>query len=200
MPLWMIATLWISRLVLVILFALSIGSISIIIDRYRFFKKINLGVSTDEARKLIDKRNWEGLKSWASSAPVVGPMVSAALDAPARKSESVEKSVRAFLNLEKIRLEKGLTALATLGSNAPFIGLFGTVLGIIQAFGALSFQQSNSNSVMAGISEALVATAVGLFVAIPAVIAYNYFARKLRVVMSECESLKDYLISRFLAE
>jgi biopolymer transport protein ExbB len=82
-----------------------------------------------------------------------------------------------------------------LGSNAPFIGLFGTVLGIIQAFGVLGQKQANGNSVMTGISEALIATAVGLFVAIPAVVAYNVFSRKLKLLLTDCESVKDYFLS-----
>ena len=69
--------------------------------------------------------------------------------------------------------------MATLGSNAPFIGLFGTVLGIIQAFAVLASTNAGTHAVMSGISEALVATAIGLFVAIPAVIAYNIFSKKL---------------------
>jgi biopolymer transport protein ExbB len=94
-------------------------------------------------------------------------------------------------------MERGLTVLATLGSNAPFIGLFGTVLGIISAFAALGgTTQGGANSVMSGISEALVATAIGLLVAIPAVVAYNVFSRRIRVLLQECESLKDYYLSR----
>ncbi|OHE11896.1 MAG: flagellar motor protein MotA, partial [Sulfurimonas sp. RIFOXYC2_FULL_36_7] len=80
----------------------------------------------------------------------------------------------------RILLEKRLGILATFGNNAPFIGLFGTVLGIINAFHTLSKgDEFGINAVMGGISEALVATAAGLFVAIPSVIAYNYFIRKI---------------------
>ena len=72
--------------------------------------------------------------------------------------------------------------MATLGSNAPFIGLFGTVLGIIEAFFALSADQMGSERVMSAISEALIATAAGLFVAIPALIAFNSFSNRLRMI------------------
>lgn len=102
------------------------------------------------------------------------------------------KSTLANLNQAKLRvlLEKRLGILATFGNNAPFIGLFGTVLGIINAFHSLSKEGSEFgvNAVMGGISEALVATAVGLFVAIPSVIAYNYFVRKIKMMLLEMEA------------
>jgi len=88
----------------------------------------------------------------------------------------------------KIALEKRLGLLATFGNNAPFIGLFGTVLGIINAFHTLSKgNEFGVNAVMGGISEALVATATGLFVAIPSVMAYNYFVRKIKMILLELE-------------
>jgi biopolymer transport protein ExbB len=90
-----------------------------------------------------------------------------------------------------------LGVLATVGSNAPFLGLLGTVLGIIQAFGELASESGNTAAVMASISEALVATAVGLFVAIPAVVAYNTFSRRLKFILTESEVLLNlYLAGR----
>ncbi len=90
----------------------------------------------------------------------------------------------------RILLEKRLGILATFGNNAPFIGLFGTVLGIINAFHSLSKEgnEFGVNVVMGGISEALIATATGLFVAIPCVIAYNYFVRKIKMILLEMET------------
>lgn len=89
----------------------------------------------------------------------------------------------------KLILEKRLGILATFGNNAPFIGLFGTVLGVINAFATLSKgSEFGVNAVMGGISEALVATAAGLFVAIPSVIAYNYFVRKIRMTLLKREA------------
>ena len=97
---------------------------------------------------------------------------------------------------EKVRLERNLAFLGTLGANAPFIGLFGTVLGIIKAFKDLAESGlkpggETSTEVMSGISEALVATAVGLLVAIPAVVAYNIFQRRVKRTMGEAESLAN---------
>ncbi len=92
----------------------------------------------------------------------------------------------------KLALEKRLGILATFGNNAPFIGLFGTVLGIIQAFHDLgSSTEFGVKVVMTGISEALVATAMGLFVAIPSVIAYNYFVRKVKTILLIYEERKN---------
>jgi biopolymer transport protein ExbB len=97
---------------------------------------------------------------------------------------------------EKIRLERRLLALGTLGSNAPFIGLFGTVLGVIRAFHDLSESGAGPEVVMQGLSEALVATAVGLFVAIPCVVAYNYLSKKVRDLLSGTESLGRFLLAQ----
>lgn len=92
----------------------------------------------------------------------------------------------------KLLLEKRLGILATFGNNAPFIGLFGTVLGVIKAFHSLGTStEFGVRVVMTGISEALVATAMGLFVAIPSVIAYNYFVRKIKTLLLIYEAKKS---------
>jgi biopolymer transport protein ExbB/TolQ len=97
------------------------------------------------------------------------------------KPDLIESSVTR-LDREVSKLEKGLGVLATLGAISPFIGLFGTVIGIIRSFAALSVQDTqNYTKVMSGIAEALIATAAGLFVAVPAVMFYNYFIKKLRL-------------------
>ncbi len=84
----------------------------------------------------------------------------------------------------EVLLDKRLGILASFGSNAPYIGLFGTVLGIIRAFHDLANAEFGVKTVMIGISQSLVSTAMGLFVAIPAVFAYNYFVRKMRFLLS----------------
>ncbi|QIR75732.1 MotA/TolQ/ExbB proton channel family protein [Sulfurospirillum diekertiae] len=89
----------------------------------------------------------------------------------------------------RLSLEAHLGILATFGNNAPFIGLFGTVLGIIQAFHMIGSSNAfDVQPIMQGISEALIATATGLFVAIPCVIAYNYFTRRVKVVLTQKEA------------
>ena len=103
------------------------------------------------------------------------------------------QSVKARMRPE---LDANLSILATIGSNAPFVGLLGTVLGIIKAAHELTADvQSNPNAVMAGVFEALVATAVGLFVAIPAVVAYNLFHRRVRKRLAEVDSLAHLILS-----
>lgn len=101
-----------------------------------------------------------------------------------------------FALLERPALERSLSFLATIGSNAPFVGLLGTVLGIMKAFRDLSQNASSGNeAVMLGIAEALVATAVGLIVAIPAVIAYNSFARQVRAALQSLETVRELCLA-----
>jgi biopolymer transport protein ExbB/biopolymer transport protein TolQ len=99
-------------------------------------------------------------------------------------------------------MERGTTMLGTLGNNAPFIGLFGTVIGVIIAFQNLSSNQGNAamGSVMAGIAEALVATAVGLFVAIPAVVAFNVIQKRTGEIESNVLSITKQISAILKAE
>lgn len=112
-----------------------------------------------------------------------------------RGLSGLEEIFSSYALIEKPILEKRLNFLATVGSNAPFIGLLGTVFGVMDAFKQLSEAQPDQAMVMLGISKALIATAVGLAVAIPAVIAYNYFQRKVRGIMSSLESVRDLCIA-----
>ena len=107
---------------------------------------------------------------------------------------SMQEAMHAFLLRKRKYLDRGLVVLSTLGNNAPFIGLLGTVLGIIKAFHDLgSNPAGGATVVMAGISEALVATAVGLLVAIPAVIAFNYFQRQIKVLTTDALAMVNTL-------
>jgi len=109
---------------------------------------------------------------------------------------SVEEALTSATIREKLRMERALIVLGTTGSNAPFLGLFGTVLGIIKAFHDLSINQAQAASaVMAGISEALVATAIGLMVAIPAVILFNTFQRVNKSTMARIDALSHLLLA-----
>jgi biopolymer transport protein TolQ len=109
--------------------------------------------------------------------------------------ENVERSLMKTQLKEGTRLESMIPFLATTGSAAPFIGLFGTVWGIMNSFRAIGAMKSASVATVApGIAEALIATAIGLIAAIPAVMAYNYFLRKIRVLSSEMETFsKEFL-------
>ncbi len=102
---------------------------------------------------------------------------------------NVERAMRRAVTQELTELEKALTFLATTASASPFIGLFGTVWGIMNAFLGLSMTQTSSiQAVAPGIAEALIATATGLFAAIPAVVAYNHFTGQIRVLTAEMEN------------
>ncbi|HEY4491847.1 MAG TPA: MotA/TolQ/ExbB proton channel family protein, partial [Acidobacteriota bacterium] len=119
----------------------------------------------------------------------------AGLENVSKGPEAVEEILIGKRISEKFRMESKLVILGTLGNNAPFIGLFGTVLGIIKAFHDLSVAANpNPSVVMAGVSEALVATAVGLLVAIPAVIAYNYFQRRVKEFVTQMEAASKILL------
>lgn len=109
---------------------------------------------------------------------------------------SVKRSINRAINVENRRLTQLVSFLATAGNTAPFIGLFGTVWGIMSTFQGIGLSGSASLAVVApGISEALVATAAGLSVAIPSVIAYNYFNDRIRVLNSELQSFSSDLLN-----
>jgi biopolymer transport protein TolQ len=110
-------------------------------------------------------------------------------------TENIDRALRRSKNGELTALEGALTFLATTGSVAPFIGLFGTVWGIMNSFISIGAQKSASLDVVApGIAEALIATAIGLVAAIPAVVAYNFFVRKIRVIEGDIDAFSsDYL-------
>jgi biopolymer transport protein ExbB len=113
-------------------------------------------------------------------------------------AEAATDAIHGSMTLEKLKLERGLIVIGTVGSNAPFIGLFGTVLGIIKAFADLANKSDEAmGNVMAGISEALVATAVGLMVAIPAVVLFNWLSRRNKDQLGRVESVGHHVISRF---
>ena len=115
-----------------------------------------------------------------------------ALDTELGGIDNVERAMKRATNQEITRLERALTFLATTASATPFIGLFGTVWGIMTAFRGLSVTQSSSiQAVAPGIAEALIATATGLVAAIPAVVAYNHFARQIRVLSAEMENFSS---------
>jgi biopolymer transport protein ExbB len=112
-------------------------------------------------------------------------------------ADAAEEAIAGTILFERMRLERGLIILGTVGANAPFIGLFGTVLGIIRAFHELGQSTTEAGAaVMSGISAALVATAVGLMVAIPAVVLYNTFQRRNKDLLARVESIAHLVLAR----
>ena len=128
-------------------------------------------------------------------------MVRHGVRAASRGAEAVEEIVEATIVRERLRYERFLSYLSTLGNNAPFIGLFGTVLGIVEAFAALAANAQagavteGAANIMSGVSEALVATAVGLVVALPAVAVNNVFGRWLKTIIARGEVVGHALAS-----
>ena len=115
-------------------------------------------------------------------------------------ADVVEQQMEVELARGKQRMELGLTFLGTVGANAPFVGLYGTVGGIVKAFRDLSAEtEAGLSSVIAGIAEALVATAIGLIVAIPAVVAYNYLQKQVKKTLSTSHGINKQVLFRLRA-
>jgi biopolymer transport protein ExbB/biopolymer transport protein TolQ len=153
----------------------------------------------DEAIKIADRYS----KSHLAKVVVAGLQeFKAHRDSPDISGEEMDASRRALERAQAIvhaELKRGVSTLATIGSTAPFVGLFGTVVGIINAFKGISSEKSTGlGAVAGGISEALVTTAVGLFVAIPAVWVYNYFSGRVEAFDVEMENSSSELIDYFL--
>ena len=169
--------------VIVILIACSIYSWAVIIEKFRLFKKINLS-SEEFENKFWNSKSAE---TFYNSLPskVDDPMAVVFQDAmesllKKKTKSNLSEKMTIFLEVgiekQMSKIDKGFTFLATVGSTAPFIGLFGTVWGIMNSFQSIAISRNTSLAIVApGIAEALFATALGLLAAIPAVIAYNKF-------------------------
>jgi biopolymer transport protein ExbB len=170
--------------VLWLLIVLSVISLAIIVERMLFFfgQSADLDELGEEVRKLVALGHPEEARvRLASQKHLAALVVSAGLREFARGPEAVAEAMAGAKAKIRLSLERNLAVLGTLGSNTPFIGLFGTVIGIIKAFHDLASATNKGPAVVMGsLSEALVATAVGLMVAIPAVLFYNYFQRRVR--------------------
>lgn len=150
-----------------------------------------------DLRRALDQGDLKGSASLVERFSGVGASIlSAGLARPDAGPAAVEERLAAGRIEGKYRLERRLWVLGTLGNNAPFIGLFGTVLGVIKAFADLSQSAAaGPEVVMAGLSEALIATAVGLLVAIPAVIAFNYLMKRAGEFLAETDALSRRILA-----
>lgn len=177
-------TLFGSEWVLYLLVLLSVVSFSIIIERSIVLVKTRSDVfmlNQILSKVLTGSSIKETLDTISSMHGMEATILKEGLSRSESGTEAVEEIFNGLIGLAKIQMERGVSFLGTVGSNSPFIGLFGTVLGIIKAFHDLSANKTGgAEIVMSGISEALVATAVGLLVAIPAVISYNFFQRRIK--------------------
>jgi biopolymer transport protein ExbB len=188
--------------ILALMIGLSVVSVAIMIERGSFFhliredlerlaKELSARLRNDDvagARKLV-----------AGSRSAEAAVVSAGLAELDNGHEAADEAMASATALQRKRLERRLAFLGTLGNNAPFIGLLGTVIGIVQAFEQLESAglggAGPSTAVMGAIAEALVATAIGLAVAIPAVVAFNYFQRRIKSTIANTEALTHILLA-----
>lgn len=185
--------------VLWLLVILSFVCVYIILERIVFLRKRDIDMQRlrVELNRALDEGDYEKAASlFEGSDALESRVVLFGLSHHERGPDGVEDLMAGALATEKVRYEKGLSFLGTIGANAPFIGLFGTVIGIVNAFDNLAEgSEEAARLVMAAIAEALVATGVGILVAIPAVMAYNFFKNRVKVRASQCELLGRSLIS-----
>ena len=204
---------WPARLVVITLFVMSAWSIGVMIDRWltfqsarkesRLFAPAVAGALKDgkieEAIAIAEQHRHSHLAKVVTAGlqEFQAHQISAEIS-----GETIEASKRALERASSIvhaELKRGVSSLATIGSTAPFVGLFGTVVGIINAFKGIAGAKSTGLAAVAGgISEALVTTAVGLFVAVPAVWVYNYFIGKIESFDVEMDNSSSELIDYFI--
>jgi biopolymer transport protein ExbB len=213
---------WLQRLmsdfgagwVMWLMIGLSVVSVAIMLERTWFYFSLRDDIAqlADKLRKSLRASDIDEAKKLIEASPSAeAAVVSAGLAEADRGARAADEAMKGAAALQRLRLERRLAFLGTVGNNAPFIGLFGTVIGVIQAFEALGKEDKVSaaataaagmapQQVMAAIAEALVATAIGLAVAIPAVAAYNIFMRKSKAILANTEALTRVLLSHLMAE
>jgi biopolymer transport protein ExbB/TolQ len=184
--LWLSVVEWAARLILLFLIVLSVWSVMIMIEKRRYFRSVQFPVN--ELRARFRSKNFSFMPG-EFFGDFFNEMKSL------KSSEQIERAFDSYATEKRKELEKGLPVLGTLGSTTPFVGLLGTILGIIVSFGELSRGAGSTNSVMFSLAEALILTAVGLIVAIPAVVAYNFYGKKVKSILSEAQSLKDLYLA-----
>jgi len=202
-----------ARAVVIILFIMSAWSIGVMIDSWIAFsgaKKQSRVFAPAVAGALKDGKIDEAIQiAEQNKRSHLAKVVTAGLQefqahhvSTEISGEEIEASKRALERAAAIvhaELKRGVSSLATIGSTAPFVGLFGTVLGIIHAFGQIEAQKSTGlTAVAGGISEALVTTAIGLFVAVPAVWVYNYFTGRIEAFDVEMDNSSSELVDYFI--
>jgi len=193
-----------------LLVVLSVLSVAVMLERGWFYWSLrdDLAKLAHDLRERLRSNDITGAKKRLEASPSAeAAVVTAGLLEADRGAKAAEEAMQGAAALQRMKLERRLAFLGTLGNNAPFIGLFGTVIGVVQAFEALSRQNQAAQAtgamapqeVMFAIAEALVATAVGLAVAIPAVVMYNVFQRQAKAILANTEALTRVLLSHLAA-
>jgi biopolymer transport protein ExbB len=190
-----------------LLIGLSVISVAIMLERGWFYFSLRDDIpklAADLRKNLRGGDAEEALRALEASPSAEAAVVVAGLREADRGMKAADEAMQGAAALQRMKLERRLAYLGTLGNNAPFIGLFGTVIGVVQAFEQLGKQGSMTaaaatsaapTQVMSAIAEALVATAVGLVVAIPAVAMYNFYQRLSRSTLANTDSLSHVLLS-----
>lgn len=187
--------------VLWLLVLLSILSIAVIVERilYNVNHKVDGEQLGQQVEQLLGEGNIRGVWDLVNESDCIEhEVVAAGLPALQRGTAACSEAMLSAKARLKSQVDARLSILATIGSNAPFVGLLGTVLGIVKA--AKDLSGGDPNAVMAGVFEALVATAVGLFVAIPAVVAFNLFNRKVKNTIAQVDSLMHLVLAHVKVE
>jgi biopolymer transport protein ExbB len=202
-----------AKLVVVCLVVMSAWSIGVMIDRWiaysaarkqsRFFAPAVAGAlkdgKIDEAVRIAEDNKRSHLAKVVTAGLQEFQAHQMSKEIPGDEIEASRRALERASAIVHAELKRGVSSLATIGSTAPFVGLFGTVLGIIHAFGAISASGTVGIAAVAGgISEALVTTAIGLFVAVPAVWVYNYFTGKIEAFDVEMDNSSSELIDYFI--
>ncbi|HYO95494.1 MAG TPA: MotA/TolQ/ExbB proton channel family protein [Polyangiaceae bacterium] len=195
---------WVMWLMIV----LSVISVAIMLERAWFYWSLRDDIASlqQRLRERLREGDIDGARETLEKSPSAeAAVVVAGLLEADRGAKAADEAMQGAMALQRMKLERRLAYLGTLGNNAPFIGLFGTVIGVVQAFEELGKQATTTvaqasgvgapQEVMAAIAEALVATAIGLAVAIPAVAMYNFFQRLSRSTLANTSALSHVLLS-----
>jgi biopolymer transport protein ExbB/TolQ len=212
---------WLQRLmtnfgagwVMWLLIGLSVISVAIMLERGWFYWSLrdDIGRLAQGLRERLRDEDFDGAQKLLEQSPSAeAAVVVAGLVEADRGARAAEEAMQGAQALQRMKLERRLAFLGTLGNNAPFIGLLGTVIGVVEAFEQLGKKPvasaakdaafSAPTEVMTAIAEALVATAIGLAVAIPAVAAYNYYQRLSRSILANTDALSHVLLSHLVGE
>ena len=213
---------WLQRLmsnfgagwVMWLLVGLSVISVAIMLERGWFYWSLrdDIAALAERLRTALRDGDLDAARKQMEASPSAeAAVVVAGLLEADRGPKSAEEAMQGATVLQRMKLEKRLAFLGTVGNNAPFIGLFGTVIGVIQAFEALGKEDAAAaaasaasgmapQEVMTAIAEALVATAIGLAVAIPAVAMYNVFQRHAKAILANTEALSRVYLAHLVAE
>jgi biopolymer transport protein ExbB len=182
-----------------LLVVLSVISIAVMVDRAMWIRgrDTDTVAARDQIRSAFAGGDVGALaKSWKASPAIALQVAARGLEAISGGAAAAAEAMHGERVRWKTQADKNLIILGTLGNNVPFVGLFGTVLGVIKAFDDLKTKgAAGEEAVMAGIAEALAATAIGLLVAIPAVVAFNYFGRRVKVLLGGADELAHAVLS-----